>query len=49
MAVRVVDKEHYRLAISMVAVGTSVALIMGVPVGRILGLAFGWQMPFLMI
>lgn len=33
----------------MVAVGTSVALIMGVPVGRTLGLAFGWQTPFIVI
>lgn len=49
VAVRVVDGEHKRFAIGMVAVGTSAALILGVPVGRMIGLEFGWRMPFLAV
>lgn len=49
LAVRVVSPEHQKLAISMVAAGTSIAMIAGLPLGRIIGLAMGWRMSFMTI
>lgn len=49
LAVRVVPPELQKLAISAVATGTSVAMIAGLPIGRIIGLALGWRMTFIVI
>ena len=46
MATRVVAPEHGSLALSMVATGTSVAMVFGLPLGRAVGLAVGWRMTF---
>ena len=49
LAVKVVAPEFQKLAISMVAAGTSIAMIAGLPLGRIIGLAMGWRMSFVTI
>lgn len=46
IAVRVVSEEHRPLALSMIVTGTSVAMIAGLPLGRIVGLHIGWRMTF---
>lgn len=46
MATRVVAPEHGSLALGMVATGTSVAMVFGLPLGRAIGLAVGWRMTF---
>ncbi len=46
MAVRVVPQRFQALAISMVSAGTSIAMILGMPLGRAVGLALGWRMAF---
>lgn len=45
-AVRVAAPERSSLAMSMIITGTSVAMILGLPLGRALGLALGWRMTF---
>lgn len=49
MATRLVDAEHGPLAISMIATGSSIAQIAGLPIGRAIGLAIGWRMTFLLV
>lgn len=49
MAVRVAPKDKESVAISFVIVGTSTALLAGLPLGRMIGLYFGWRVSFLMI
>ena len=46
MATRAVAPEHGSLALSMVATGTSVAMVFGLPLGRAIGLTVGWRMTF---
>lgn len=46
MASRLVDARHGALAISMIATGSSIAQIFGLPLGRAIGLAVGWRMTF---
>lgn len=46
LAVKVVSEKFHSLAISMVATGTSIAMIAGMPIGRMIGLSFGWRMSF---
>ena len=45
-AVRVAAPERSSLAMSLIITGTSVAMILGMPLGRALGLALGWRMTF---
>lgn len=45
-ATRVVPPEYASQAVGMVTGGTSVANIVGMPLGRALGLALGWRMTF---
>lgn len=46
LAVKVVDAHHRLAALSAVATGTSIAMIVGLPLGRVIGLALGWRMTF---
>lgn len=46
LAVRVVSEEFHSLALSLIATGTSVAMIAGMPLGRLIGLYLGWRMTF---
>lgn len=46
MAVRVVSERHHSLALSMIVTGTSVAMIFGLPLGRVIGLYLGWRATF---
>ena len=49
MAARLVDARHGALAVSMVATGTSIAMIFGLPIGRAIGLMVGWRMTFAIV
>ena len=49
LAVSVVEFRYHRFALSVMAVGTSVAMILGLPLGRVIGLAMGWRMSFFAI
>ncbi len=49
LAVSVVSMEYRKLAISMVATGTSIAMIAGLPLGRMIGLSLGWRASFIAI
>ena len=49
MASRLVDTRHGALAISMIATGSSIAQIFGLPLGRAIGLAVGWRMTFAVV
>lgn len=46
LAVRIVPDKFRALALSMIVTGTSVAMIFGLPLGRIIGLHIGWRMTF---
>lgn len=48
-AVRLVPEKSQPLALGMIATGTSIALICGMPLGRIIGLSIGWRMAFICI
>ena len=47
VAVRVVAKEHQSKALSAIITGTSIAMVIGMPLGRMIGLQIGWRMTFL--
>ncbi len=47
LAVRVVEPRYHKVAISAVATGTSIAMIVGLPLGRVIGIALGWRMTFI--
>lgn len=49
MAVRMVSERYRQVALSMVVCGSSVALILGMPLGRVVGLHLGWRITFLSI
>lgn len=49
MAVRIAPPEHRQLALSMIVTGTSIAIILGLPIGRAIGLQIGWRMTFMSI
>ena len=49
LAVRVVELRYHRPALSAIAAGTSIAMIIGLPLGRAIGLAVGWRMSFVTI
>ena len=49
MASRRAATRHGALAISMIATGSSIAQIFGLPLGRAIGLAVGWRMTFAVV
>lgn len=49
LAVRMVGDRHKALALSMIVTGSSIAMIFGLPLGRVIGLAVGWRMTFLCV
>ncbi|MEC5425454.1 MFS transporter [Virgibacillus sp. C22-A2] len=49
MASNIVDPKYRGRAIGIVFMGVSGSLVLGVPIGLMLGNAFGWRAPFLMI
>ena len=49
LAVRVVSEQHRSLALSLIVTGTSVAMIFGLPFGRMIGLYIGWRMTFVCV
>ena len=49
LAVRIVPDHSRSLALSMIVTGTSIAMIFGLPLGRIIGLSIGWRMTFLCV
>jgi MFS transporter, DHA1 family, L-arabinose/isopropyl-beta-D-thiogalactopyranoside export protein len=49
IAVRSVPDKYKNLALSIVVTGTSIAFIMGMPLGRAVGLLVGWRITFLCI
>ena len=49
VAVRVVAKEHQSKALSAIITGTSIAMVLGMPLGRMIGLQIGWGMTFLCV
>ncbi len=49
IAVKIVPDSHRSLALSMIVTGTSIAMILGLPLGRVIGLSLGWRLTFLSI
>ena len=49
LAVRVAPQGHGATALSLIVSGTSIAMIAGLPLGRIIGLQVGWRMTFFCI
>ena len=47
LATRLVTQVRQPFALSMIATGSSIAMIFGLPLGRVVGLALGWRMTFL--
>ena len=49
IAVRLVPSDKRSLALSLVETGTAIAGIIGLPLGRAIGLAVGWRMTFAIV
>lgn len=49
LAVRIVPEKYRSVALSMVVTGSSIAMILGMPLGRVIGLHVGWRVTFLSI
>lgn len=49
LASNIVDKQYRARAIGIVFMGVSGSLVLGVPIGLMLGNAFGWRAPFIFI
>ena len=49
VAVRVVDMRHASLAVAMVEMGAALAMTVGLPLGRVIGLVLGWRQTFALI
>lgn len=49
LAVKVAPDGHKSTALSLIVTGTSVAMIIGLPLGRAIGIAVGWRATFMCI
>ncbi|MDR5799971.1 MULTISPECIES: sugar transporter [unclassified Caballeronia] len=49
LVVRLVPPDGERRALAMISIGTSVAMVAGVPIGRAIGDTFGWRATFQII
>ncbi len=49
IGMKLVTRTHQPFALGIIASGSSVAMILGLPLGRVIGLAAGWRMTFLLI
>ena len=49
IAVKLVDEEHRDFAMSMIVTGSSIAMIFGLPLGRVVGLYVGWRATFILV
>lgn len=49
MAPSLVEEKYRGRAIGFVSMGVSASLVLGVPIGLLLGNAFGWRAPFILI
>ncbi|WP_106495246.1 MFS transporter [Lentibacillus sp. Marseille-P4043] len=49
MAPSIVDPKYRGRAIGIVSMGVSASLVLGIPIGLVLGNAFGWRAPFILI
>ncbi|MFG6113839.1 MFS transporter [Halobacillus sp. MO56] len=49
MASNIVEEKYRARAIGVVFMGISASLVLGVPIGLMLGNAFGWRAPFVLI
>ncbi|UJX41764.1 sugar transporter [Desulfovibrio sp. JY] len=49
MGIRVAPKNYESRALGILSMGSAVALVMGLPLGRVIGLHLGWRMTFVCI
>ncbi|MNM78145.1 Purine efflux pump PbuE [compost metagenome] len=49
IASQIVQKEYRARAIGLIYMGISGSLVLGVPIGMVLGNAYGWRAPFVLI
>lgn len=49
IAARLVDPQHGALAVSVVVAGSALAMVVGLPLGRVIGLILGWRQTFVCV